>query len=73
MDRAFQLVAAFIEPSTRYERTATLRKVHTRYNEILCDLTGGERRQSWNEKELEMMDEIGNSFKQMPLDTFDAH
>lgn len=69
----FPCVAKIIDQSTRHERTGSLTKVHTRYNETLCALIGGEWQRPWTEEASEMLRERVKGFKRLLVETFDEH
>lgn len=72
-DRFFSVVAAFINRSTRQERTVALTKVHTSCSKSVYSMTGVKGHRAWKEKTLELPDEGAGASILMIVETFDEH
>lgn len=71
LNRVLPSVAAFINWSTEYERTAPMTRVHVQYTEIVADVTGDVRRRACSEEDPSSLRKTVKPVKEMLIETFD--
>lgn len=68
--RALTLVSAFINRSMEYEKAALMMRVHTRYREMVGDVTVGMGRRVRSEEDQGSLERRAKQFNEMFVETF---
>lgn len=66
-------VAALIDRSTDFEKTAPMTSVHTRYSQIVVDATGVIGQRTSSEEDLGILGSSVYEFKKISTETFEKH
>lgn len=64
-------MASFISQSTGYEKTTSMRTVHTRYSVVIAEVRGDMEQRAWSSEDLGSLKRRVKEVEKLLLGTFD--